>query len=261
MSAAHAESAEPGDGADVDERPGLILTEENNCFETGDRRPVLLSHAQTYVPDRYIVTSLAAPPSPAWLGPADARVANAGFIDYVCESLSVNGHGPRPTIVSLGTVLVRRDNISTDYVLWVATDNPVYFARLQELGVEVHFIPNSSYSETTNQNGQRQISVKYVENRPGGLNNTRTITVLAPPSGDPVPSVGGPIYHLGSKGEVAITWSNLALTGRANVCFRVEPESLPTVYGITSFCYPNPRTFIVGNWTGTVELLSPPTSG
>jgi len=262
VSAAQAASAEPADRSVAEDRPGPILTEEDDCFETGDRRPVLLSDAQSYVPERYVVTSLAAPPPPAWLGAATAHVANAGFIDYVCESLSVNGHAPRPTMVSIGTVLVRRDGVSTDYVLWVATDNPLYFARLRQLGVDAHFIPKSSYSETTNENGQRRITVHYVENRPGGLDHTRTITVVATPSGLPTPSIGGPIYHLGSKGEVAIAWSNLTQSGgRASVCLDVAPESLPTVYGITSYCFPNPRTFTVGSWTGTIELLSPPTPG
>jgi hypothetical protein len=246
--------AEPDDDATVDEHPGLILTEENNCFETADRRPVLLTHAQSYVPDRYMVTPVPGPPG----GPS--QVANVGFIDYVCGSLSVNGHKPRPTIVSMGTVLVRRDGISTDYVLWVATDNPLHFARMQQLGVDAHFIPNSSYSETINANGQRQISVHYVEDRPGGLNNTRTITVLVAPSGPPAQGTGV-FYHLGRKGEVSFTFDNLVQTGRANVCFQLEPESLPTVYGITSFCFPNPRNFFVGSWTGRIELLSSPTSG
>ncbi len=254
IAAASTASAEPGDDATVDEQPGLILTEENNCFETADRRPVLLSHAQSYVPDRYTVTPVPGPPG----GPP--QVANVGFVDYVCESLSVNGHEPRPTIVSMGSVLVRRDGISTDYVLWVATDNPLHFARLRQLGVDTRFIPKSSYSETINENGQRQISVQYVEDRPGGLNNTRTITVLVEPSGQPAEGTGV-FYHLGRKGEVSFTFRNLVQTGRANVCFELGPESLPTVYGITSFCFPNPRSFFVGSWTGRIELLSSPTSG
>src|SRR5215218_9252199 len=54
VSAAQAAFAEPADRSVVDERRGLILTEEDDCFETGDRRPVRLSDAQSYVPDRYV---------------------------------------------------------------------------------------------------------------------------------------------------------------------------------------------------------------
>lgn len=248
-------SAEPGAGAAVDEHPGLIETEENNCFETNDRRPVLLAEAEAYVPDRYTVRSFPAPPPPAWLGTPGVATASVGFIDYVCESLSVNGHRPRPTIVSIGTVLVTRDNVNATYALWVGTDNPLLFARLRQLGVEAYFLPRSSYSETTNQLGQRVITVDYVGAGPTGLNYTRTITVLTTPAGPTSQSIGT-MYHLGRKGEVRFRWLNTVLpTGTANVCFEVAPGSLPTEYGITSFCYPAPRQFFRGSWTGTHELL------
>jgi len=239
----------------VDEHRGVIQTQENNCFETNDRRPVLLPQADAYVPDRYTVRSFPAPPPPAWLGTPGVPTASVGFIDYVCESLSVNGHRPRPTIVSIGTVLVTRDNANATYVLWVGTDNPLLFARLKQLGVKTYFIPRSSYGETTNELGQRVITVDYVGAGPTGLNYTRTITVLTTPVGPTSQSVGT-FYHLGRNGEVRFRWLNTTLpTGTANVCFEVGPESIPTDYGITSFCFPSPRPFFRGSWTGTHELL------
>ena len=65
-------SADPAEGVGVSE--GTIRTEETNCFETGDRRPVLFAEVDVYVPDRYTVTPSVAPPPPAWLGAPGAIV-------------------------------------------------------------------------------------------------------------------------------------------------------------------------------------------
>lgn len=246
-------SADPTGGVGVSE--GTIQTEETNCFETGDRRPVLFTEVDAYVPDRYAVVSMMAPPPPAWLGDANARVGSVGFQDYVCEGLSVNGHAARPTIVSLGVVAVRRDGVPATYILWVGTDNPLLFARLQQLGVETFFIPQSTYTDAENLLGQREIMVEYVSRGPGGLDYTRNLVVTSEPALDPVPSTGT-FYHLGSRGEVRFSYANLADgAARASICFDVGDESIPLDHGITDFCFPAPRTFIRGSWTGNIQLI------
>ena len=78
---------------------------------------------------------------------------------------------------------------------------------------------------------------------------------------EPTTTIGGPgrAYHLGREGEVVFTFANSGLTGRANVCFEVEEDSLPTRYGITNFpslCFPRVRGFHIGNVDFTVEPLS-----
>jgi hypothetical protein len=247
-------SADPAEGVGVSE--GTIRTEETNCFETGDRRPVLFAEVDAYVPDRYTVTPAVAPPPPAWTGAPGAIVGTVGFQDYVCEKLSVNGHAARPTIVSLGVVGVRRDGVSATYILWVGTDNPLLFARLHQLGVETFFIPQSAYTETKNLLGQREITVEYVARGPGGLDYTRNLVVTSAPALAPVPSTGT-FYHLGSRGEVRFSYANLVDgAARASICFDVADDSLPLDYGITDFCFPALRTFIRGSWTGTIELIS-----
>jgi hypothetical protein len=247
-------SADPAEGVGASE--GIIRTQETNCFETGDRRPVLLADADAYVPDRYTVIPMVAPPPPAWTGAPGAIVAAVGFQDYVCAGLSVNGHAARPTIVSLGVVAVRRDGVPVSYILWVGTDNPLLFARLQQLGVETFFIPQSTYTETTNLLGQREITVDYVSRGPGGLDYTRNLVVVSEPALAPVPSVGT-FYHLGSRGEVRFSYANLAdAAARARICFDVADDSLPLDRGITDFCFPALRTFFRGSWTGTIQLIS-----
>lgn len=248
--------ASAADAPPVDEHQDYILTQETNCFETADRRPVLFSEVDAYVPDRYTVIPMVAPPPPAWTGAPGAIVGQVGFQDYVCEGVSVNGHRARPTIVSLGVVAVRRDGVPATYVLWVGTDNPLLFARLRQLGVEAFFIPQSTYTETANPLGQREITVEYVSRGPGGLDYTRTLTVVSEPALAPGQSTGT-FYHLGSRGEVRFSYTNFVdAAARARICFDVGDESLPLDYGITDFCFPSPRTFFRGSWEGRIELLS-----
>ena len=259
LALAGAASIHPGTAASDDEQPGFVRVDLSNCLGTRDARPVLLADAESYVPDRYRVDTVAtaAPPPPAWLGPPDARVVEFGFNDLVCESVSVAGHEPQPTIVSFGYARVTRDDIRTTYYLWIGTDNPLLFARLRALGVVAYFIPHSSYSETTNALGQRVITVNHVDEGPADLNYTRTITVVSEPT---IP-VGGPgkAYQLGSRGEVAFTFDNHdQLSGRANVCFDAPEGSLPTRYGITNFqslCFPTVRTFFIGDIGLEIERL------
>jgi len=248
----------PADAADqppVDEHQDHILTQEHDCFEIGDRRPVLFTEADAYVPDRYAVVPMAAPAPPAWTGAPGAIVASVGFQDYFCKGLSVNGHAELATIVSLGVVAVRRDGIPATYILWVGTDNPLLFARLQQVGVETFFIPQSTYLETTNQLGQREIVVGYVSRGPGGLDYTRVLTVVTEPPLAPISTIGT-FYHLGTRGEVRFSYANLVdSAARARICFDVGDDSLPIEYGITDFCFPAQRTFFRGSWQGKIELL------
>jgi len=265
--AASPASAVRSDGVKVDEHAGEIFTQENECFETADRRPVPIEFVRQYVPARYTPEVIAAPGPPAWPTPGQP-VGVVGFTDYVCESFSVNGHSPRPTIVSMGVVsFIARDGIPQRglYVLWVGTDNPLLFVRLRQLGVTTYFIPRSNYTETvmTASGGTNttEITVNYVGNGPDSLTYTRRISATegvlpAPPDG---PASGW--FHLGSKGEVAFTFFNhFQPFGRAAVCLEFEPGSIPTQFGLTGFptpgsCFPTLRLFIRGSWEGHHYLV------
>src|SRR5215203_3313027 len=83
------------DAAKIDEHAGEIFTEETDCFETADRRPVPIELVRQYVPERYTPEVVPAPGPPVWPTPGEL-VGLVGFTDYVCESFSVNGHRPRP---------------------------------------------------------------------------------------------------------------------------------------------------------------------
>ena len=118
-------------------------------------------------------------------------------------------------------------------------DNPLLFARLQQLGVETFFIPQSTYTETTNLLGQREISVEYVSRGPGGLDYTRNLVVTFEPALAPVPSTGT-FYHLGSRGEVRFSYANLLdAAARARIRFDVGDDSVPLDHGMTDFCFPS----------------------
>lgn len=250
------------DGFKIDEHAGEIFTEEKDCFETADRRPVPIELVRQYVPDRYTPEVMTAPGPPVWPNPGEP-VGVVGFTDYVCESLSVNGHRPRPTIVSIGVVqFVARDGVARRgvYVLWVGTDNPLLFVRLRQLGVRTYFIPRSNYTETvkTSANGMSttEIAVNYVGNGPGGLSYTRRISASEAVLPAPPDAVASGLFHLGSKGEVNFTFFNhIEPIGRATVCIELELGSVPTQYGITGFptpgsCFPALRNFFRGDWEG-----------
>lgn len=246
------------DGVRIDEHAGETFTEENDCFETADRRPVPIELVRQYLPARYTPEVVAAPGPPAWPTPGQP-VGVVGFTDYVCNSFSVNGHKPRPTIVSMGVVsFIARGGAPERglYVLWVGTDNPLLFVRLRQLGVTTYFIPRSNYTETVSGANTTDIAVHYVGNGPDSLTYTRRITATegvlpAPPDG---PASGW--FHLGSKGEVAFTFFNhFQPFGRATVCLEFGPGSIPTQYGLTGFptpgsCFPTLRLFIRGTWEG-----------
>ena len=266
LAAASPASPVISDAAKIDEHAGEIFTEERDCFETADRRPVPIELVRQYVPDRYTPEVVPAPGPPVWPTPGEL-VGLVGFTDYVCESFSVNGHRPRPTIVSMGVVqFVARDGVARrgTYVLWVGTDNPLLFVRLQGLGVRTYFIPRSSYTEsvkTTAAGTTTEITVNYVGNGPDGLSYTRKISATegvlpAPPDG---PASGW--FHLGSQGEVAFTFFNhFQPFGRATVCLEFEPGSIPTQYGLTGFptpgsCFPTLRNFFRGSWEGHHYLV------
>jgi hypothetical protein len=164
--------------------------------------------------------------------------------------------------VSLGTVAVTRNGQPATLILWFGTDNPILFARLRQLGADVHFIPRSSASDGINDDGQREITVRYVGNGAGGLDYTRTITLLNPvttPPGNAPRTSTGTFWHLGSKGEMSIVFQNaFEPNWTATVCLQIAPDSLPSQFGLTGFanagsCFPNPRTFF---WTGTYTLLA-----
>jgi hypothetical protein len=224
----------------------VAVTLEQDCHETGDRRPVAPALARSYLPEGYDLSLI-------------GGMANVGFVDYVCGALSIDGHRARPTIVSMGTVSVTREG---DYLLWIGTDNPLQFARLRQLGVNVFFIPRSTVEVSTTSEGFLQLRVEYVGNGPGGLDYTRTITTrtATPPTGTTAESAGL-FWHEGSKGEVRVDFANHTEPGwPSTVCFELADGSLPLEYGITEFptepsCFPNARTLIRGSWEGTWALV------
>lgn len=250
------------DGVKIDEHADEIFTEEKDCFETADRRPVPIGLVRQYVPARYTPEEVAAPGPPVWPNPGE-RIGLVGFTDYVCKAFSVNGHQPRPTMISMGVVqFVARDNVPRRglYVLWIGTDNPLLFVRLRQLGVTTYFIPRSNYSEsvTTAADGTTatEITANYVGNGPDGLTYTRTISASGPAVPGPSDGLASGFFHLGSRGEVNFTFQNhFQPSLRATVCFELEPGSVPTQYGLTGFpgldfCFPALRPLFRGSWEG-----------
>lgn len=259
-----AASTDDGARATADEHHGVLSLEATDCFQTLERRPVLLSQVEAYLPDRYEPRPTPTPPYPIWGGDSSDVTVSVGFSDHVCGTLSVNGHAGEPTIVSVGTVFVTRDGVATEHILWYGTDNPLLFARLQQLGTNVYFLPQSSYSERYDEAGRREITVRYVDSGPAGLDYTRTTTVLTEPVG-PTRTQPSRFYHLGRLGELEFEYAlTLAPNGTAAPCVLLDPESLPLEYGITNFpevppaklgCFPQRNFFRIPSFTATIQRV------
>jgi hypothetical protein len=259
-----------------------VVTQEAGCVEPVTRRPVPVAQASTYVPDAYVVRDVAPP----------TGVALFALVDYYCEALSVDGHAAQPTLVSMGVVNTTRvrDGLGADYVLWIGTTNPIHFAALRRLGVEAYFIPASAYTDEVNPlTGRREITMEFRQRSRvpappmldglgpvlDGLNYSHEIVVapsdspVPPPPGVPSTNRAG-FWHLGEKGEVAISFNNAFAreTSGANFqitdshCLTLEQASLPTAYGLTDvtpFCFPNgaiARRLLRGSWTGVIGRVA-----
>ena len=102
----------------------FLTTDERDCHEINIPRATVYAATDGLVPDRYTVAAL----------PTAARVR---VIDYVCESLTVDGQPhARQTQVTIGAVQLAQQGTSTPYyILWLGTDNPVLAARYRQLGI------------------------------------------------------------------------------------------------------------------------------
>ena len=102
--------------------------------------------------------------------------------------------------------------------------------------------------------GQRQITVDYVSRGPGGLDYTRTLTVVSAPPLAPTASTGT-FYHLGSRGEVRFRYGiSSTQPQEANLCFDVGDESVRSIMGSPTSAS-NRAPSSRGSWDGRIELL------
>ena len=226
-----------------------VTTDEQDCHETNIARAVLTSELDPLVPDRYTLVQV---------GP----IASRFFVTtYTCSQVSVDGQPvvghAKPTTVTIGSAAVlTRDGqplpSQQQYIVWYGTDNPVLFAKLQQTGLPVSFLPGSS---TTITSAGATTTVEWAI-RGAGLDYDEK-AVGTEPATAPQASTST-WWHDGPKGDLRITYTNLLAASSAVITadFRSN-ELLSQIIALPNLLQINgvPFGYIRGSWTSQVSFV------
>ena len=221
-----------------------VSTTEQGCYEFNELARVPYTDIRAAVPERYT-------PHP---GVTDPSVGFVIFVDYACDTLTVDGRRwPRRSVTTMGvTPLDARDGQPgfAYYVLWYGTNNPVLAGKLRSLGVPAHKIAAYDTVRGTDPT-HSAITMKY---RGARLNHVRTADVVEPPE-QPVTDVpSATFYFAGRRGEVALSYANrFRPASTATTELRVGPRSVLAALGVPS-TITGPTMFTRGDWVGTAVL-------
>lgn len=229
-----------------------VTMDEQDCLEAGVSRAVLTSGLDPLVPDRYSLFHI------------NATASRLVLTTYTCSQVSVDGQPvvghDKPTTVTIGSAVVTtRDGeplptSQQQYIVWYGTDNPLLFAKLQQTGLPVSFLPRSSVEATSN----GAITTVDWAIRGAGLDYDLTAEGAEPVT-DPVTSTTTWWYD-GPKGNLKITYENLFvksaavitadLTGNELLREIVPSPAVLTINGATI-----PAGFVRGSWTSQVSFV------
>jgi hypothetical protein len=236
--------------ADEPQPAAAVTMDEQDCRETNVGRAVLTSGLDPLVPDRYTLLRIS---------PTASRVI---VTTYTCAEVSMDaqpvvGH-TKPTTVTIGTATVtHRDGqqLPTEqqqYILWYGTDNPVQFAKLQQTGLPVSFLPASSVTATSDAG---TTTIDWVI-RGAGLDYTEQAVAVDPVTNPSTRTTTW--WHDGPKGDLSITYDNLLANSTAMLTadftgneLLSEIIALPTLLKISGVTF----TFVSGSWTSQVAYL------
>jgi hypothetical protein len=243
-------NADGGEGTAPGRDGVLTTTQETDCYEVGINRSANLTLARQLVPKRYILFQ----PS--------ATTARLRFVDYHCESLSVDGHPPaRDTTVSIiGYVTSTRDGVAGPgdmYIIAIATDNPVLFAKYRAAGLPVEFNRRTSASETSGTGSSARIfNWNFVGD---GLDHTIRAETTEAPAGPITSSTGTFYFDDERRGDLRLRFDNLFrpdTTARIFADFR-DASAVDELFSEPRFLIINGAnfTFTRGSWTGVLERL------
>lgn len=242
----------PNAPAGAEDRPStaLVTTDEQNCHETNILRAVLTSQLDALVPDRYTLLRIT---------PTASRFI---VTTVTCFQMSVDGQPAvgrdKPTTISIGSAVVtHRDGQQLpprqqQYIVWYGTDNPVLFAKLQQTGLPVSFLPRSSATITSN--GATSTITRAI--RGAGLDYDETAVGIEPTAA-PQPSTSV-WWHDGPKGDLRITYNNQVASSTAVITadFRSN-EVLSQIIALPNLLQINGSTFgyVRGSWTSEVSFV------
>jgi len=230
--------------------PPAVTMDEQDCLETSVARAVLTSKIDPLVPDRYALANL------------NANASRFIVTTYTCSQVSVEGQPvaghDKPTTVTIGTApVISRDGeqfpSQEQYIIWYGTDNPVLFAKLQQTGLPVSFLPRSS-TTITSDNGIttvdwaiRGAELNYDERAVWTEQTTELVTPTTT------------WWHDGPKGDLRITYDNRFMRSTAVLTADFTDNDLlsdliaqPTLLNINQVPFP----FVRGSWSSQVSFVS-----
>jgi len=226
----------------------LLETQETDCIEVPFFRLGSTEAVREIVPSNYTVR--------------EVRPGNVAltFIEYHCESITVDGKHSLPTTVTLGSVpIVSRDGeplSGTGYVLWLGTDNPILAARYRQLGIPAEFVPHSSFTFTQENVPGVGSKVRFdlIGDR---LDHAVESLVITEPAQGPIRHAqGGVFVYEGNEGWARLSFFNdVRPPGAATTSATIEPTSEIASLLASPLTFTGRTQYIRGDWTGTTQLL------
>jgi hypothetical protein len=236
-------------GAEERTSGALVTTDEQNCYETNITRAVLTSQLEALVPDRYTLLQIT---------PIASRFT---ITTVTCSRVTVDGQPAvgrdKPTTITIGSAVVtHRDGQQLprqqQYIVWYGTDNPVLFAKLQQTGLPVSFLPSSN--ATVSSNGATSTITRAI--RGAGLDYDETAVGTEPTAAQQATiSVW---WHDGPMGDLRITFSNQFASSTAVITADYRGnEVLSRIIASPNLLQINGATFVYvrGSWTSEVSFV------
>jgi hypothetical protein len=229
--------------------PTAFTTLEEDCIEVNSFR--LADRAQT----------LAALPADRVPFLNAAGRAFTVFVDYTCESHSIDDVPGRRTTVSWWTVVARKDGQGPleFWTLAYGTDNPLLVQRLRKLGIDARYLPRTTVETEQLDASTLRVTTTYVDDRPGaGLAYTRTYDAPEP-SPARFDRQGGAFLTKTEDGVFRQAFRNFSISDltRPFVSETFAEGSLPRAFGTVDIFRQRGSNyaFIRGSWTSTLERL------
>ena len=236
--------------ADTDTAPGLYpmaTAVEQGCHELIISRGGNAAAVRAAVPARYTLLN-----------------NSATVTTYTCEDVTVDGQpniGSGPTTTTIGTVGgTHRDGAelgaNSRYILWHGTDNPVLFAKYQQVGLPTQLLHPSTEAAAV----ETPTSTAAWSIRGKGLDYDITEAIPTGAPGQPPVTPQVTWYHEGPDGTVELALDNN--TRQSTALTRATLSGLEPLFGLLAnpalATIPLPNTippalaYITGGWTSTL---------
>lgn len=260
-----------GSGQATGAPPGSsVIADERGCTEVAYNRNGSRAAVEPLVPSRFQLRS------PLIGGvPATDRVILL-VNELSCEDVTVEGYPTGSEGRSTTTLIVSASFNAVDgaprtgvYVLWHATDNPVLFARYQQLGWPIELLsPESTFEAGTTEAGSPQFAFTFA-----GAGWDHSLTAVPTTAPGPVTRSTASYWHdvsvedhtsdSGQAGTVSyrICYVNDASLGRAAVTGDLRTTPLASVTAVPPLLDNYGGFLLEGGWSSTLTAGDCPAPG